>query len=253
MAGVCGFEQDRERGLYGFIWTGKQYEGLVCNALEFIWSNGGDVLQDGKAVVAQPRDVEAIRFMRDLIARSRVTPSLVTNVVEESARHLMGSGKAIFMRNWPYAWSIFQRRDSPVRGKVGIAPLPVFPGNEPASVLGGWQLAVNRYSRHPREAEKLVNFLTSLRAQKLLALKGGLKPARKSLYKDRDLLREQPDTAVLYGIFMKARPRPVTPYYMMITGVMQPAFSAAISGIKTPEEALDSAQKQVEHILGVEQ
>jgi multiple sugar transport system substrate-binding protein len=41
----------------------------------------------------------------------------------------------------------------------------------------------------------------------------------------------------------------VTPYYLMITQVLQPELSAAISGIKTPEEALTSAQKQVEHIL----
>jgi len=48
---------------------------------------------------------------------------------------------------------------------------------------------------------------------------------------------------------MNARPRPVSPYYMMITQVMQPEFSAALAGIKTPEMALISARKQIEHIL----
>ncbi len=57
---------------------------------------------------------------------------------------------------------------------------------------------------------------------------------------------------MLHGIFMKARPRPVTPYYMMITAVLQPEFSAAVSGIKTPSEALGSAQKQITRILGDE-
>ena len=74
-----------------------------------------------------------------------------------------------------------------------------------------------------------------------------------SLYIDKDLVREQPFIASLYEIFMKARPRPVSPYYMMMTQVMQPEFSAALSGIKTPEEALRSAQKQIEHILTTEQ
>jgi hypothetical protein len=37
---------------------------------------------------------------------------------------------------------------------------------------------------------------------------------------------------------------------MMITQVMQPEFSAAITRIKTPEQALRSSQKQIEHIIG---
>jgi multiple sugar transport system substrate-binding protein len=156
------------------------------------------------------------------------------------------------MRNWPYAWNVLQREGSPVRGRIGMAALPSFPAHESASTLGGWQLGVNRHSKNPDAAEKLVRFLTSPSAQKELALTIGYKPSRKSLYTDPDLLHEQPFIAGLYDIFMKARPRPVTPYYMMITQVMQPEFSAAVSGIKTPEESLVSAQEQIEHIMEAE-
>ncbi|MBE3556375.1 MAG: extracellular solute-binding protein [Firmicutes bacterium] len=42
----------------GFVWQGKQYKGLICDFLEFVWSNGGDVLDaDGKVVVNQPQAV----------------------------------------------------------------------------------------------------------------------------------------------------------------------------------------------------
>ena len=37
--------------MYGFIWQGKQYEGLVCNVLEYLWSNGGAVREDDKVVI----------------------------------------------------------------------------------------------------------------------------------------------------------------------------------------------------------
>jgi multiple sugar transport system substrate-binding protein len=240
----------QERGLYGFIWQGKQYEGLVCNALEFIWSNGGEVLDKGKPVLDSPRNAEALRFMRDLIVKYGVTPPLVTTAIEEPTRHLFGSGKALFMRNWPYAWNIFEKQGSAVKGNVGVAPLPFFPGNRTASTLGGWQLGVNRFSRQPEAAEKLVRFLTSPASQKTLALSVGYKPTRKALYKDPDLMRQQPFMTSLYGIFLRARPRPVTPYYLMMTQVLQPEFSAALAGIKSPEAALASAQKQVRHILG---
>ena len=242
-----------EKDLYGFIWQGKQYEGLVCNALEYFWSNGGEVLRNGTPMINSRENIEALAFMRDLMNTYAVTPPLVTTAIEEPTRHLFGSGRALFLRNWPYAWNIFNREGSAIKGLVGVAELPSFPGHMSASTLGGWQLGVNRYSRHPEAAEKLVRFLTSPAAQKTLALTVGYKPTRQALYKDRDLLREQPFMASLYTVFMQARPRPVTPYYMMITQVMQPEFSAALSGMKTPAEALDSAQKQIEHILGAEQ
>jgi multiple sugar transport system substrate-binding protein len=250
---IARYITSKEKGLYGFIWQGKQYEGLVCNVLEYFWSNGGDVLKNGKVVVNSPENIYALQFMRDLITKYKITPSLVTTAIEEPTRHIFGNGRALFMRNWPYAWNIFEKEGSPIKGKVGVTMLPAFLKGRSASTLGGWQLGVNKYSKHPDIAEKLIRFLTSPAAQKTLALTIGYKPTRKFLYNDKDLIKEQPFIASLYDVFMKARPRPVSPYYMMITQVMQPEFSAALSGIKTPEEALKSAHKQTEHILKIEQ
>ena len=187
------------------------------------------------------------------MVKYNVTPPLVTTAIEEPTRRIFGNGNALFMRNWPYAWNIFDKEGSPVKGNVGVTMLPSFPEGTHASTLGGWQLGINRYSKHTEASERLIQFLTSPESQKFLALSIGYKPTRKSLYTDKDLVREQPFIASLYEIFMKARPRPVSPYYMMMTQVMQPEFSAALSGIKTPEEALRSAQKQIEHILTTEQ
>lgn len=242
----------KEQGLYGFVWQGKQYEGLVCNVLEYLWSNGGDVLSEGRVVLDSPENAEALGFMRDLIGRYGVSPPLVTTSIEEPTRHLFEGGKALFMRNWPYAWNIFEREGSPVKGKVGVAPLPAFTGHRSASTLGGWQLGINRYSRHPEAAEKLIQFLSTPATQKELARTIGYKPSRRSLYKDHDLVREQPFMTSLYGVLLNARPRPVTPYYMVITQVLQPAFSSVIAGERTPGEALGSAQREIERIVGAQ-
>ena len=242
----------KERDLYGFLWQGKQYEGLVCNALEYFRSRGGKVLEKGNVVVDSPENLGALSFMRDLIAKYRISPPLVTSAEEETTRNIFGNGRALFMRNWPYAWRLLQKEGSPVRGRVGLCSLPSFPGGESSPTLGGWQLGVNRYSRHPREAEKLLGFLVSSASQKFLALSVGYQPARKSLYQDRELSQAQPLLPRLYEAFLQARPRPVTPYYMMMTQVLQPELSAALSGIKPPQEALRSARRQMGHILGEE-
>ena len=238
-----------EKDLYGFLWQGKQYEGLVCNVLEFVWGNGGDVLTQDRLVIESEENREALAFMRDLITTFKVTPSLVFNDTEEQTRRLFALGKALFMRNWPYAWQTFASKSSPLAGKVGMAPLPSFEGHESASTLGGWQLGVNRFSKRPQAAERLVRYLTSPETQKRVALEIGFKPARKPVYQDLELQGKDPFLVSLYEIFLKARPRPVSPYYLMMTQVMQPEFSAILSGIKTVEAGLHSARRQIEHIL----
>ncbi|MCK5139036.1 MAG: extracellular solute-binding protein [Thermodesulfovibrionia bacterium] len=107
----------KEKDLYGFIWQGKQYEGLVCNVLEYFWSNGGDVLKNGNVIIESPENIEALTFMKDLITAYNVTPELVLTSIEESTRHIFGNGKALFMRNWPYAYVLGQQNDSKIKDK----------------------------------------------------------------------------------------------------------------------------------------
>jgi multiple sugar transport system substrate-binding protein len=237
--------------LRGYLWQGKQYEGMICNVLEVIWSAGGEVLDEkGRVVLASAEATEALTFLRDLIGEKGVSPPMVTTADEETTRRLFGEGRAVFMRNWPYAWSLFQREGSAVRGKVGVSPLPHFPGEASAATLGGWHLAVNRFSRHPKEAEALIRFLTSPEAQRTMAIEIGYKPTRKALYHDPALITAQPFIARLRDIFPLARSRPVSPYYPMLSQIMQPEFSAALVGIKTPERALRDAALQMNHLLG---
>lgn len=238
-------EGEGDPNLKGFIWTGKQYEGLVCVALEFIWGHGGSLF-DG-----QPETAAALAFMRDLIVRERVSPALVATADEESIRLLFADGRAVFMRNWPYAWLLFQQEGSHLRGKVGLAPLPAFPGYASASVLGGWMLAVPSRAPHPDLAMELVVALTSDRVQRSMAYELGYHPARRDLYEDPAVLEAQPVLADLYPVFEEARPRPISPYYLMLSQVMQPEFSSVIMGRKSPEAAVASIQKQMAEILAL--
>lgn len=239
-------------GMHGYVWQGKQYEGLVCNALEVLWSAGGDVLAGDRVVLASAPNAAALGFLRDLIGPRGASPPFVASMTEEPARRIFGDGRAVFLRNWPYAWTLFEREDSPVRGKVGIARLPHFEGGRSASTLGGWQLGVNRFSRRPEAAKALVAFLTSEASQKALALGLGYNPPRRALFDDPDLLAAQPALAKLRDVFETARPRPVTPYYAMISQILQPELSAALVGIKTPEAALAAAARQTEHLLAAD-
>ncbi|MGQ0812541.1 MAG: ABC transporter substrate-binding protein [Nitrospiraceae bacterium] len=239
-------KEERDPHLKGFVWQGKQYEGFVCSALEFVWGNNGHLL-NGPAAETE----EALAFMRDLIVDD-ISPGLVMTADEEVTRHVFGSGRAIFMRNWPYAWSLLQTEGSPVRGKIGLGPLPSFSGQSSSSVLGGWMLAIPRSAEHSHNAEQLIRFLTDSDTQKKIAQQIGYKPSRRSLYHDDALLRQEPWLADLYPIVDAARSRPVTPYYLMLSQVWQSELSAVMVGRRSPREALRSAQRQTSRIVGID-
>ncbi len=231
---------ERNPALKGFLWPGKQYEGLVCAALEFIWGHGGTIMNPSGMADAGA----GLSFMRGLV-NDGISPPLVSTSDEEATRLLFGDGRAIFMRNWPYVWSLLEQDDSPLRGQVGLTALPSFPGYPSISTLGGWMLAVPNHGSQPRLAADLIAFLTSPKVQLQLALELGYHPARHSLYADPVLRRTHPSLEHLFPVFLAARPRPVTPYYLMLSQVLQPEFSAALVGRKTPEAALASVRKQM--------
>ncbi len=245
-------EGERNPDLKGFVWQGKQYERLICVALEFIHGNGGAVLDGRQSALRDTQAVEALQLMHDLIAVDKISPHLVTSADEEATRHVFGTGRAIFMRNWPYALALYEQEGSKVRGRVGIAPLPSFEGYPSAPTLGGWLVGINRFSTRPDLAWQLVEFLTSEAAQKVLAIKLGFPPPRDALYYDAELKRTNPFIPPLHDAMRLARPRPVTPFYLMISQLLQPELSAAIMGVKPPERALEDASRHIEHILKLE-
>ena len=242
----------REPGLEGFVWQGKQYEGLVCNVLEHFWSSGAGLLGDDGRVLPEPARAEAaLAFMRGLIERG-VSPGWVTAGDEELTRRPFGDGRAVFLRSWPYALDLFELPDSPVRGRVGMAALPGHAGGAAgAGATGGFHLAVNRRTGHAEAAVALVRYLAGEQAQRALTAAGvALYPTRMALYHDPEIVRLRPHMPRFHDLMRAARPRPVTPYYLMLSTSVQPEFSAALVAVKTPRQALDHARRRLEYMLG---
>jgi multiple sugar transport system substrate-binding protein len=243
----------RAPGVQGYVWQGRQYEGLSCNVYEALWGHGGEALgEGGRVLLDSGPGREALEYLRGLV-ESGVSPPTVTGFSEEESRRVFQEGRAVFMRNWPYAWSEAQKPDSPIRGKVGIAPLPTESGEPGWGTLGGWQLAVNAHVSPERRrlAAELIAHLTSPEANVVLAVHYARNPPRPAVYEDARLREAEPFIASLKQMVERARPRPVTPYYNLISDVLQSEFSAAVAGLRTPEEALRRAQRQVDHLTGV--
>jgi multiple sugar transport system substrate-binding protein len=236
--------------LDGFLWQGKQYEGLVVNALEVLWADGTRLLdEDGRLFPDAARAEEALAYLRMMIATG-ISPPWVTAADEELTRRAFGDGRAVFLRNWPYVLDLLERPGSPVRGRVGIAALPrQAHGIRGAGSTGGAHLGVHRRTRHPELATALVRFLTSEEAQRTMAGGVALNPTRTALYHDAALVASHPAYPEFYRLILAGRPRPVTPYYLMLSSTLQPELSAVIVGIESPRDMVRRSRARVAHML----
>lgn len=236
---------------WGFVWQGAQYEGLICNALEFFSSaNGGFFDSAQKPQFNNGANQTALKLMVDLIQTHKISPpNTFTDMKEEEVRLMFHNGNALFERNWPYAWGLHNADDSPIKGKVGMAPLPCFSQGKSASTLGGWHIAVSRFSDKKPEAVKFVQYVTSFEVQKALSLKLGWNPGRIDVYDDTEIRAQNPAMQDLKGIFVNAVPRPIVPYYSGVSQILQKHINAALAGHVSAETALNNAQNEVEGIL----
>ena len=235
--------QDAERAegqsdLWGFVWQGNSYEGLTCNALEWIKSSGGGQIieADGTISVNNPNAVAAI----ELVAQwpGTISPEGVLAYQEEEARGVWQTGNAVFMRNWPYAYGLGNGDDSAVKGLFGVATLPTGQGhNMSAATLGGWNVAVSKYSENQEAAISLAIYLASEEAQKHRALNESNLPTIMSLYEDADIAAEQPIIPQWKDVFLQAVPRPSAPTRQNYNEVSTLFFSAVHSVISGDEDA----------------
>jgi len=209
---------------WGYLFQGRAYEGLTCNALEWIASFGGGTLinSEGKISVDSPGARQALEQASTWVGK--ISPPGVLNAMEEESRAVFQSGDAAFLRNWPYVWKLANAQDSPVRGKIGFAPLPSGrPGGPRAATLGGWSLGVSKHSKNIPAAVALALALSGPEEQKRRALQAGLYPTLPELYKEPDLLRENAALGELLEVFRHAMPRP-----SQVTGTKYNAVSSEI-------------------------
>lgn len=226
---------------FGIAWMGARYEGLVTVFVEYLGGFGGRIMDDSMNVtVAAPEAVRALAFMRDQIARWKIAPNDVLTWHEEETRFAFQNGRAVFMRNWPYAYTAMaDSAESRVAGKYAVSPMPAAPGGHPTAALGGAQLAINRWTEHPEAAFALVAFITAPEQQLERAVAIGEFPTRRAIYDEPSLraaLAIPADDA--RRAVESATPRPVTPLYTQLSEILQIELHRALAGQLTPEAAL---------------
>ncbi|MFF4233626.1 ABC transporter substrate-binding protein [Streptomyces sp. NPDC001820] len=232
-------------GMDGYAGQFLPYEGLTVNATEAVHSAGGSFLRDdGARVTVDSASARAgLEFLAGGVRDGWISPQ-ARGYKEEESRQAFQDGRLLFLRNWPYVYSMANSPGSKVAGAFGAVPLPG-PSGPGTSVLGGSNLAVSSHSRHPESAADLIAYLTSERVQRQVLTEGSLPPVRAALYEDPALIRAYPYLPTLRQSVLAAEPRPKSPRYDQVSLAVQAVVQDVMALRQTPQQAVERLSREL--------
>src|ERR1700722_18141234 len=242
-----------KKQFWGFVWQGAADEGLTCNALEWQASeDGGRIIEENKTISAN--NPQAIRaWQRAAHWVGSISPPGVAGYREWDSLNVWVAGDAAFMRHWPSAYFNSQAAGSPIRNNFDIAMLPGGQAGR-AGTLGGWGLAVSRFSPHPREAVELIRYLTRKDVQEKRARVVSQPPTLPELYNLPEVLEANPRFELLNQAFrtgMVARPSNVASNkYQEVSDAYTQAVHSVLTGEKSAADAAAVLENELVRITG---
>ena len=215
----------RRQGKPGLIEVqGAQYEGLVVWFNSLVASAGGRILDDDGKLAVDDTSRQAAEVMHRLATSPAADPSL-SNMMEDDTRLAFESGRAAFELNYPFVYPS-ARQDAPaIARNMAWAPWPSVTSGTSHVTIGGINLGVGAYSRHPDEAFEAAACLRNADNQKYAAIKGGLPPTIESLYGDPTLRQSYPFADTIAESLRNASTRPLTPAYTNVSLEIQSVLS----------------------------
>jgi multiple sugar transport system substrate-binding protein len=243
--------QKQGKTTWGYLWQGKQYEGVSAMFVEVLAGFGGFWAnpQTFEVGLDKPEAIQAVEFLKSTIA-SRISPPGVTTYGEEETRLLFQSGQSLFLRNWPYVWRLANAEGSKVKGKIAIAPMLSSNARSGGSCLGGWGWGISKTSKHPEQAWKAIQYLTSEETQRKFILETGLIPSYKSLFTDKEIAAKYPHYPQLLKVVERPALRPPLAQYAQASDILQRYLSAAFTGRMSAEQAMKAAASETRNLLG---
>jgi trehalose/maltose transport system substrate-binding protein len=233
----------------GFVFQGNAYEGLTCNALEWLYSSGaGGFIDNGKVTINNPTAAGVLNMFRGWVGT--ITPRGVTMYQEADADRVFDAGNAAFEREWPYAYALGQA-SAAIKGKFDVTTLPAIPGHAAVGTVGGWQLGISKYSRHIPAAIEWVRYLTSPAVEKFDAIFNGNVPTILLVAMDPAVRAANPYLKPeVAGVVRVARPAGVLgANYQQGSQVIYQGINEILNG-QDARAVLPGIAAKLQHLLG---
>jgi multiple sugar transport system substrate-binding protein len=247
----------------GFIFQGAQYEGLICTWIEFLHNYGGTIFGESKedpagGEIGQRKSqldseaaIKATQLVYDLIYKYKISPFGTTTYTETETRKTFMAGGAAMMREWHDIGVMLEDPEtSYVIGKWDATQIPAGPAGS-HTCIGGWVWAINKFTKHPKEACIALKFMTDLEQQKMMLFTEGSPPSRAAVYNYPEI-SEDPVWGYLAPVLMQAAqsgiPRPLSPIWPEQSDVITRAIHKVFINEMTAKEAMEWANQEVQGV-----
>ncbi len=240
---------DPGTGTYGTMIPGNR-DGEVATRFEsYVQQAGGDIVDaQGKPDIDTPQARAALQMMTEIQFDDGSSPAGLHDLSAIQGQFL--EGKIAMVSVWPYLWAMAtDPEQSKIADDVAVA---LNPGNpDQVATTFSWGLGVSAGSDAKDAAWTFVSWATST---DVLTRKGieQLSPVPRTSAMDAiaqsDELSEadRKALAVFSDSVARSTTMPMTPAYSAYQSAMSEAVSSVMSRQATPDQALATAQKQME-------
>jgi multiple sugar transport system substrate-binding protein len=231
-----------------YVFTAADYEGLVCVYIEVLLSLRRDYFSTIGFDFATPEGREALQLLVNLVQRDAASPEEVTTFTEVPSYEYFIRNDGLFI----HGWNTFDKDfvDAPydtVKERcLRKAPIPYLPGGHPASVFGGWDLMISKFSKKKEAAVDFAKFLLSDASQEAFYTYGGYYPVVSSFYDNPESLRKHPEIAEIKKLMQTGVHRPAQKDYTNYSKIMSHYFALAIRNKISVEEATESVTRAIQ-------
>jgi multiple sugar transport system substrate-binding protein len=204
----------------------NRYEGLVVLVNQLIESAGTSILAGPKQIKLDRTPTERALAVLGRMSRSRSAAPNLTTSNEDSARLGFEEGNSAFMINYPYVYPSAKTNKPAIFKVMRAAKYPQVDADKPSKPpIGGIDVGVSAYSKHPAQAFAAVQCLVRPANQLEVAKLGGLPPVRSDVYDEPAIKKIYPGFADLIRSSIRdAAPRPSeSPAYQDLSLAIQRA------------------------------
>ncbi len=229
---------------YSYVFAGKESDALVSEALELIYSYGGQILdKNGNLSIKKEETIKGLEKFKEIYT-SDFVPEDLYKMTGNAACVSFLEGESALMRNLPYAWALGNKSTSKVYGKFSLAPLPKGEAGSVA-MLSGYMSAINANSKYKDEAWDFIKYLSSFEGQKISAIYGGKIPTYSEVLVDQETVFVNPHftNKSFINAITNAVPRPSTPYFEKFSLLMQTELGDFLNNTQSAEEMLNKIEK----------
>jgi multiple sugar transport system substrate-binding protein len=232
-----------EVDFYGVVNQGLRPDPIAMEWSNYLYANGGQYYEEGswEPTLDSPEAIAALDDYKTNLGD--YGPPGAASFGFDEAFNVAAQGKAYsYITYNMFRTAYDDPEQSAVVGEMEIAPVPN------GGLNGAWGWAIPNSSPNPEAAWTFLKWIESPEIAKERALLGG-SPTRSDVFDDAELPKKYPYYPALREVLDSARNFPVFTYTPQFVEVLGRELSLAVTGEKSSEEALQTANEEFEELL----